>query len=108
MLYKTSLEGSVEYLFLMLNKCLYAFVLKLAHGAGTEINNLLILIGHPVLFQPTKNMSPGIVIEEAKQQVACLVKRQNAELVRVLNVHDLITDVIGSLHEKHQRMARIR
>ena len=45
-----------------------------------------------------------VFIEEAKQQVACLVERQDAELVRVLNIHDLIADVVGGLHEEHQRM----
>lgn len=46
-------------------------------------------------------------IEEIKEKPLCFLVRYNLQLVSILNVHNLVADVVGSLYKIHQWMARI-
>lgn len=92
--YQTTLKRTVENLLLMVYKRLDALMLQLTDCTNPEIHDLLVFIGHFLILQPLKDVVFGVLIEETQQQVARLLKRQNAKLVRILNVHDLVADII--------------
>ena len=104
---QAALELTVEYLLLMFHKGFHAFVLQQSHHTGAHIHDLLVAVRHIQVFQPLQDMIESVLVKAAEQQVRGLCKGQNLQLVRVLNVHDLIADVVGRLHQVNQWVAAV-
>ena len=52
-------------------------------------------------------MRPALCIEKSKEQVDYLLRCHYLELVGIFDVHNLIADIVGCLHQIDQRMAAI-
>ena len=102
---EASLERAVEYLALVLDECPCALVFKFSNGACTQIHHLLVIVGDALFVYAFQYFLSLAIVKESQQQLHGLVKRQDTQLVCVLNVHYLIADVVGSLYQVHQRMA---
>ena len=102
---EASLERAVEYLALVLDECACTLVFKFSNSACTQIHHLLVIVGDALLVYSFQYFLSLAIVKESQQQLHGLVKRQDTQLVRILNVHYLIADVVGSLYQIHQRMA---
>ena len=101
------LECPVENFLLVPDKGSDAFRLQQAYGAGAEVDHLFVPVGHPLVHDAPADALSRVFIKEAEKQVGGLLGRQELELVRVFNVHDLVTDVVCSLHQISQRVSDI-
>ena len=54
-----------------------------------------------------EHVTAALVVKEGQQQLDGLVGADDLQLVTVLDVHHLIADVVGSLDQIDQRVARI-
>ena len=104
---ETSLESAVENLLLVVDECPRTHVLQFAYHAGTHVNHLLVVVGDSFVLDALFDTVFHAFIEESEQEVLCLLERKNLQLVRILNVHYLITDVVSRFHQIHQRMTGI-
>ena len=105
MRHQAAAERALQYGLLIINKNLYTFRLQNIYRTGSHIDNLLVLVADALMLNPGCDFILGPFIEEAEEQVACLCKRQDFQFVCILHVHNLVADVVGSLHEVHQRMS---
>lgn len=104
---EAALELAVEYLLLVLHKGVHAFVLQQSHHAGAHIHDLLVAVCHILVFQPLQDVVAPVLVKESEQEVRGFRKGQNLQFVRVLNVHDLIADVVGRLHQVDEWVAAV-
>ena len=104
---EAALERAVQNLLFVVAERLGTLVLKLANDACTHIHNLLVLIAHALILGTLLNVSARLLVEERQKQVGGLFIAKNLQLVRVLDVHDLIANVIGSLHQIDQRVTGV-
>ena len=76
-----------------------------AHDAGAQVGNLLVGVGDArhVFTQ----VGLAFLGEEAQQQVDGLVGADDFEFVAILDVHDLVADVVGSLDDIDEGMAAV-
>ncbi len=86
----------------MLDERLGADVLQFAYCTGAHVYHLLVVVGNPLVHYALLYPPCHRLVEEAEQQPLGLLIRQDFQLVRVLNVHYLIADVVGGLHEIHE------
>ena len=104
---EATLERAVQNLLFVVAERLGTLVLQLANDACTHIHNLLVLIAHALILGTLLNVSARLLVEERQKQVGGLFVAKNLQLVRVLNVHDLIAYVVGSLHQINQRVTGV-
>ena len=90
----------------MLQESLHTLILQLTNHTGTQILHLLIHIRQLFITDTGTNTVLLGFIEEIKHQRRCLLKGQNLQFEGILKVHNLITDIIRSLHKINQRIAR--
>ena len=91
----------------MLHKGAHTLVLQLADNAGTQVHNLLVIVRQMLVGDTFQDVILPHFIEEIKQEPRYFLVAQNLQLVGILEIHNLVTDVVGSLHEIDQRMAHI-
>ena len=53
------------------------------------------------------DVQEGMVIEELEEQFRHCLIRKYFQLVCILQIHNLVADIIGSLHQIHQWMTHI-
>ena len=104
MVQQTALKRAVKDLLLVADKGLHTLMLQLVHGTGPHVYNLLVLVGDALVGYPFLDLVALAIVEESQQGLAGLIKRENLQFVRVLNIHNLVADVVGGLHEIHQGM----
>ena len=102
---QTALKLAVENLPLVADKGLHALMLQLVDRTGPHVYNLLVLVGDALVGNPLQDLVALAVVEESQQGLAGFVESEELQLVRVLNIHDLVADVVGGLDEIHQGMA---
>ena len=71
-----SLKGSLQYLFLVIDKRLYAFPFQSTDCTGAHIHYLFVFVCHLLLYQTLTNTLSFSLIKEAQEQVGSLLKRQ--------------------------------
>ena len=81
----------------MVDKDLDTLVNERADGTRTEEYHLLILVSHHLC--PVEDGTALLVRHKSEHEVASGLERQYLELVSVLYIHYLITDVIRRLHK---------
>ena len=91
----------------MFHKGINTTVLKFSDNASPHIYHLLANIGNTFVVYPLAYILLHIVIEESQEHTLRLLKRQYHQLMSILNVHYLITDIVGSLNEIYQRMTNV-
>ena len=102
---ETTLECAGKNGFLIADKDLHAFVFQAIDDTRAQIYNLLVdVIEHGHTFI---DVMLFLCAEEIQQQALGLFCGENLELMRVFNVHNLITDVIRCLNQIDQRIAHI-
>ena len=85
---------------------LHALLLEAVDDAGAEIDNLFVDVVHE-LGHALFDVALLLQREVGKEKLLRLVGRQELQLVRILNVHYLIANVVGSLNEIDERMAGV-
>ena len=66
---EATLEGAVEDVLLVLDEHTDALVLEFADDTGTQVDNLLIVVGNPLVDNPLTDALLDIFIEETEQQI---------------------------------------
>ena len=107
MVYQTALKGAIQYLLLMVHKGLDALILQLTNDTSTQIDHHLVLIGQLLVHNTLLDTFLRLFIKEIKEQPRHRFIRQDLQFMGILQVHNLIADIIGSLHQVHQRMTHI-
>lgn len=105
MVQQTALKRAVENLPLVADEGLHALMLQLVDRTGPHVYYLLVLIGDALVGNPLQDLVALAVVEESQQGLAGLVESEDLQLVRVLDIHNLVADVVGGLDEIHQGMA---
>ena len=62
-----SLKGALQYLFLVIDKRLYAFPFQSTDCTGTHIHYLLVFVCHLLLYQTLANALSFLLIKEAQE-----------------------------------------
>ena len=93
-----------DFLF-VLHEHAGAFVHQLPHHGRAQVGNLLVHVGHHA--HGVEPPGAALLVEEGEQQGLGLVAREDAQLVRVLDVHQLVADVVGGLDQIDERVAGI-
>ena len=104
---KTALEGTAKNLLLMVNEYPDTFVFQAPDDTSPEVDHLFIVVGKPLIDDALSDMLLACLIEEVEQQRRNLLVGKQFQFVSILQVHDFIADVIGSLNEIYQRMAHV-
>ena len=100
-------EGAKENLVLVGDERLYAFPFQKTDYAGAHVHHLLVVVGDGLVDNPLKDTRFYSLVEESQQQGGRLLERQDFQFVSILDVHDLVADVIGSLHQIDQWVAHM-
>ena len=100
-------EGTAEYLVFMCHEGVDALVLQFTDDTGTQIDNLLVFIGELFALYALQDMLLCLWVEEVEHETRSLFKGNDFQLMSILQVHNLVTDIIGGFYEIDQWMAHI-
>ena len=94
-----ALEAPAEDLLLGIDEDAHTFGLEAVDDAGAEVDNLLIDIAHVEACEVARYLVAPRRLEIGHEELARVGRGEDAQLVGVLDVHDLVADVVGGLHE---------
>lgn len=104
---KTAAELAPHNFVLVPHERVNACPFERVDNASPHVYHLLVVVGYFLVVNSLHDMILPHFIEEIQEKPLCLLVRYNLQLVGILNVHNLVADVVGSLYKIHQRMARI-
>ena len=107
MVNESALELPGKYFFFMGYKSIDALVFQLTNHTGAQVNYLLVFIGELLVLDTLQNVLLRGLIEEVEEQPRHGLKCQDFQLMGIFQVHDLIANIVSSLHKIDQRMAGI-
>ena len=92
-------EAAFEDVALGLYEDAYTLALEAVDGAGAEVDDLLVDVVYVEAAEVADDLVAAVGVEVGEQQVTRVGGREDAELVGVLDVHDLVADIVGRLDE---------
>ena len=102
---EAALKLAAQYLLLVVGEHSYTLLFNGVDDARTHVDDAFVGIA---------DIGIGVLdgralfwLKEVEQQLACLVGGDDMQFVGILNVHYLITDIVGSLHKVGERIACI-